>query len=248
MGCWGKSSTGWNWGDYGGGRAFKKKYIKKSAWTRDDDGGRPAKKAFKLCAHDDDRGGWKKTWKKSWDRKDRDDDNDGGYKGWKGKACKRWDRDEDDRDAKCGGKKFWKKFDKKPVICEPEQPDPKPEPEQPDPKPEPPVDVNHAPIITAPGLTLGSFTTTKPGTVVADVDAVDPDGDVLIFSLVDSSDPQSADADMFFVDPQTGVLSFAQKETPHVEPDFAFYQVAVQVSDGELTDTIELDLVMLTGA
>ena len=236
MGCWGKSSWGGNWGSYGGGRSYKKKYIKKSAWKRDDDDNQGGKKAFKFCGNDDWRDGWKKSWKKSWDRKDRDDDNDGGFKGWKFKSCKRWDRDEDDRGGKCGIKKFWKKFDKKPVICEPE-------PEQPE------TEDNNAPEITAPAQPFATFTESNPGIVVTDVDAIDPDGDTLVFSLVESSNPESADADLFVVDPATGVLTFAQQLTLDGSADGdAIYEVAVQVSDGDLTDTIELDLIMLTGA
>ena len=153
------------------------------------------------------------------------------FKAWKDKGCKRWDRDEDDRGGKC-----WKKLNKKPVICEPE-------PEQPEPQ------ENRAPEITSPQPPFITFVNSATGAVAADVDAIDLDGDSLVFSILDTAQPGSADADLFLIDPATGVLRFAQELTltgsANGDPN---YEVAVEVSDGALTDTIELSLFMLSGA
>ena len=241
MGYWSKISWGssWSFKGYGACRSYDRTYNKKKFWANNDDGeGREAPAYQPEDNNSGIRDGWKKFCETPFRKKRCDDDDDGGSKGWKHKkAWKRWERDEDDDR---GGKKFWKKYDKKPVICEP---DPEPEPETPEPQP------NRAPEITSPALAVVTFTNGKPGIEVATIVATDPDGDTLQFSILDANDTDTADGDFFRIDPNTGVLSFLQNATPKGSQDLdSVYEVGIQVSDGELTDTIMLDVAYLTGA
>ena len=240
MGFWGKFSWGSHWSFKGNGvcRPVDRSDNKKKYWVRNDDddcgfGGWKAKKTWKRWDRDDDDDhGWK-GWKakKAWKRWDRDEDDNEGGRFWKGKGWKRRERDEDDRDDSDVKKIIWEK-----VICRPDTE----VPEEQD---------NRAPEITSPSPAIVTFSKGEPGTEVATILANDADGDTLVFSIVDATDSETADGDFFQIDPDTGVLSFVQLAAEDGSRDRdSVYEVGVQVSDGELTDTILLDVVYLTGA
>jgi len=83
----------------------------------------------------------------------------------------------------------------------------------------PPPPINHAPTITSTPIT----TTTLGVEYTYDVDATDPDGDILTFSLI------TKPTDMT-IDPSTGLIRWI----PTLRDT---YPVVVEVSDGSLTDT-----------
>jgi hypothetical protein len=108
---------------------------------------------------------------------------------------------------------------------------------------EPPVEeaVNTAPEITAPGDTNITVNGFRAGTFAADVDAIDADGDTLIFSIVDT--PGKDDGDLFEIDAATGVITVAPQGINRASEDGdTTFTVDVEVTDGEATDTIQLDL------
>lgn len=196
-----------------------------------------------------DKGWGHKKWakKKSW-CEDRDDRDDAPIKAsWKQKSCEKKDfkfdfgtckpikfgcRDEDDRGGHKGWKKkHWeKKFDWKKgcgVVETPEEPE---------------EDVNTAPEIIAPtetDLDVPGFT---HGVIATDVDAIDADGDTLIYSIVDDPDLVE-DGDLFEIDPDTGVITIGASGINRASVDGdTVYAVEVEVSDGQATDSILLQL------
>ncbi|MEO1492586.1 MAG: cadherin repeat domain-containing protein [Pseudomonadota bacterium] len=195
-----------------------------------------------------DKGWGHKKWakKKSWC----DDRDDAPIKAsWTQKSCDKKDfkfdfgtckpitwgcRDDDDR----GGHKGWKKkqWEKQhdwkkgcgPIVTPEEEIE----------------EANTAPEITAPGDTNITVHGFSAGTFAADVDAVDADGDTLVFSIVD--DPSlDEDGDIFEIDPATGVVTVGADGVHRASADGdTEYTVVVEVTDGEATDTIELQLMV----
>lgn len=241
MGCK-ANKKGWFKGDY-----------KKKAW-----GNWKKKWADKKCGRDerDDR-------KDDFDKKIIKTDCDGGFKfkkfGWSSddgcngtskKAWKSWKRK--DSDDGCGNKKGWKKkdFDKKcdwkkipPIECEPE--DETPELPETDGDPQP----NRAPQIIEPTSNLVMIDDTAHDNMITEVNAIDLDGDSLIFKINDSTDPDSADADSFIIDSQTGEITMTGVPSINGSADGDWtYQIEVEVTDGQATDSIILDIMYLTSA
>jgi len=180
----------------------------------------------------DDGCNWKskKAWK-AWKRKD-DDDGCGPKKDWKKKDWKK-----KDLDKKCD----WKKI--KPVECDPE------EEEHPD--TDGPVDqqVNRAPDIIAPTETQIMIDNTAQNSVVSKVEAVDLDGDSLVFKINDTSDADSPDADSFIIDPQTGEVTMIGVPSVFGSADGDWsYQIEVEVTDGQATDNVVLDMLYFASA
>jgi hypothetical protein len=88
------------------------------------------------------------------------------------------------------------------------------------------ADVNEAPVVTAAPDISVEENTTGP---VADVDAVDPDGDTLTYAIVGGPD-----AGDFTIDPTTGELSFVTPpdfENPADDNGDNVYEVQVQATD-----------------
>ncbi len=174
-----------------------------------------------------DGNGW--SWKSRFDR----EDNDGC--GWK-PARKKWRKD-DEKDRKCGRRddddddfgcfKFK-------TTCDSEPPQ---------------AVENRAPEFTSPAPSLLATSNGIQGAEIGRVTAEDLDGDTLVFSIRDANGPESADGDMFLIDAATGTLTWreAVKADGSVDGD-STYEVEIMVSDGELTDTIELDVIYITGA
>ncbi len=198
------------------------------------------------------KGGWgHKSWgDKKWAKKKSwcDDKDDAPVSiSWKQKTCEKKDfkfdfgkckpiefgcRDNDDRGGhKSWKKKHWeKKFDWKKGCGRDEEPE------------TPVEDVNTAPEITAPGDTDITVTGFRAGTFAADVDAIDADGDTLVFSIVD--DPNAdEDGDLFVIDAETGVITVGEAGINRRSEDGdTTYSVEVEVTDGQATDTIQLEL------
>ncbi|MEM6661253.1 MAG: cadherin repeat domain-containing protein [Pseudomonadota bacterium] len=241
---WGKSKS---WGE-----SSSNQPPSKWVWIQEDDHGGKSwgHKKFSWKSHkrdDDDHGGRKSKhdWKKKFCNDDRDDF------GWKSfiDGCRKRDRDEDggrkfkdgcgrrenDGDKGCGWtkKKDWKKFDWK--GCErPEQPEE-------DPNAAPEIIEPTNPTILAAFSPVGSQITTV---VAEDADTED----TLVFSLDDGTAPGS-DAEFFRIDPETGALFVNSVLTPGSSADNdSTYEVTVYVTDGELTDQIDLDIMFYTGA
>lgn len=218
---------------------FKKFKAAKTEWKnakknkcddRDDDGQSAAHtlesllKKFKAA---------KSEWKKAkQDQKD-DHDDDAQTSGGCGGSSKITKTD-DDAGASCSGwktspwkKAWWSKH------CD---------------KDDTPVEeVNNAPTITSPTAPTITVVNTALGAQIATVVAEDLDGDTLEFSIVSANGDESADADMFLIDPVTGQLTIAEALTPFASADGdATYEIEVAVTDGQATDTIELDILLFT--
>jgi len=244
MGCKGSYTFGGKgFKGYNGGwkKKFSKDFTKSKSWE---------KKAwkFKACDKRDDDdfdfggkfGGFKKwNWKKE---------------GW-AKNVKKWGCEDDkkeikiavcfDRDDDGGkgwGKGQYKKWWKKKAVCErPEQPE---EPETPE-LPEVPVDTNNAPVITSPSNDEPLSITPGMTGIVAAVQATDADNDNLEFII----DPSSEDANIFEIDAATGLLSLLGEAMPNGSHDGnSSYEITVEVSDGQASDTIDLIFDYYTGA
>ena len=196
-----------------GGRKFKK------AWSKDY---HEKQKSWRKQDDDDDHGsGHFSKWHWGHRRKKDDDDDHGGWKfggkDWKKKFCKPEPKKCDDDDGGWG--KGWKK---KWVKCDPE--------------PEP--DLNTAPEITAPtnnNIPVAAFDIG----VVADVDAVDADGDQFVFSL------EGPDADRFNIDQDSGEIDLMGQPLSITgsAAGTSIYEVTVVVEDVPEAATDSLDLV-----
>ena len=160
------------------------------------------------------RGHWKK---KGWCRDDRDSHDDGGCWGGRHKHKKAWHRDKDSDGS--SWKSPWKSCNRE----EKETP-------------------NSAPEITNV-LDDDVFVISAKGrSPVVDIDATDPDGDTLIFTL--SGD----DADLFEIDEDTGVIRPAQADT-QANADDTTLELTVTVSDDQgLTDQIDINIMLVTVA
>ena len=152
------------------------------------------------------------------------------FKGWgKRKKC------DDDRDEP--------ETPDQPEVCDP-QPPVIPEEEEPEIS-----DGNNAPTITAPTNPDVLIDVTSQGRVVTQVVAEDLDGDSLVFSINDATDPDSADADLFLIDSATGEISLTGIVSPMGSADGDnSYQIEVEVTDGQEVDSIVLDFVYFTSA
>ncbi|MEP5179451.1 MAG: autotransporter domain-containing protein [Rhizobiaceae bacterium] len=99
------------------------------------------------------------------------------------------------------------------------------------------VAANVAPVITAPNNGKEATVNVPEGTTdVTDVDATDANSDPLEFTIVNGF----GDADHFNIDLQTGVVTFkapAGSKLPSGEEDNMAYDLSVEVSDGELSAT-----------
>ena len=95
---------------------------------------------------------------------------------------------------------------------------------------------NDAPIITSDGGGASASVNILTGnTAATDVDAIDPEGTPLTYSIIGG-----ADAALFSIDPTTGVLTFNNApnfQTPGDADGDNIYDVIVQTSDGTATDT-----------
>lgn len=160
-----------------------------------------------------DKGG--RDWGgRDWDghghRGHRGHDDDGHH--WKGKGFGHFG----------GCKPKWEK------VCEKPEP-PKCEPEQPEP--------NNAPQITGPANGTTLVIADAPNAAIVDVDAIDPDGDTLIFSL------GGDDADHFVIDEETGVIGTSDLPLLDGSADGDTLSIDVTVTDEfGLTDTIQLEI------
>jgi Ca2+-binding RTX toxin-like protein len=99
-------------------------------------------------------------------------------------------------------------------------------------------DVNEGVTITSPA----SSSVLENGTAVATVTASDLDGDAVTFSITGG-----ADAALFALDAETGVLSFLAApdyETPGDADGDNVFDVVVSASDGSLADTQALSIVL----
>lgn len=232
-----KAASCWNFKKKG--YDFKSKFKFKKNDTDDDHGSIKAK-FFKDKFSD----GLKKHWKikKAWKKDNCDDDKDGGSKiDWKKASKDCWKDAVKDHWKKCGDKKPWKKLcdDKLPETPEPPLPPVCELPEEPE---------NAAPVITGPDgmIPVGLF---SAGLVVADVDATDADGDTLVFSINDASNANSPDADLFTIDPETGAITAnAPLGFDGSADGDESYQIEVMVSDGDLSDTMILNLTSFMSA
>jgi serralysin len=90
---------------------------------------------------------------------------------------------------------------------------------------------------------LTNYTVVENSTFVADINATDPDGDDLIFSLLEEDDYRS-----FSIGSTSGMLSF------NVPPDFEYptdqgtnnsYNVTLSVSDGNATNQVDVTVTVL---
>lgn len=172
--------------------------------------------------------GWKKS--KHWKR----DDDDGGSKkkGWKKKE---WSKEDHDK------KYDWKKFGKCGCDCDEEQPEEHPETDG--------GPANRAPNIVAPTKTQILIDNTAQNQVVSKVEATDLDGDTLVFKINDASDADSPDADSFIIDPQTGEITMTGVPSVFGSADGDWsYQIEVEVTDGQATDSVVLDLLYFASA
>ncbi|MBI5953696.1 MAG: cadherin domain-containing protein [Chloroflexi bacterium] len=93
---------------------------------------------------------------------------------------------------------------------------------------------NQAPVIFG-GASL-SVSAPENTTAVARVTALDPDGQLLTYSL------SGADAGKFSINAGTGILSFVTAPDFEAIPSGTVYHVTVQVSDGSLTSTQEVSV------
>lgn len=220
-------------------KAWGWKKMQKKAW----------KKGF---LRDDDDAPRKFKWYEAKRDHDRDDDGDFGWaKGCGARWSKRKHRDDDgcgDRDGwkKGGFKKVWKSKDKD--ICGPGDKRPSP-PDEDFPLPEEPS-VNKAPVFTAPTPSVAtSGAVATAGDAVVQLLAEDPDGDALVFSIMDADGVESADGDFFQVDRDSGMLIWRADAAIGGSADGDnVYEVEIMVSDGQLNDIMQLDVVMAMGA
>ena len=155
--------------------------------------------------------------------------------GFKFKGWGKWKKCDDDRDEP--------ETPKQPEVCEPETPT-VPENEEPGGELS---DGNNAPTIVEPTETTVLINAGSQGQVVTTVVAEDLDGDTLVFSINDATDPDSADADLFMIDPDTGVVTLNGVPTASTDGD-QIYQIEVEVTDGEEVDSIILDFIHFTSA
>lgn len=107
----------------------------------------------------------------------------------------------------------------------------------------PPPPPNQAPVITSDGGgASGSRTVAENGTLAATVAAQDPDGQPVTYSIAGG-----ADAALFTIGAQSGLLSFVSRpdyEAPGDADGNNSYEVVVSASDGSLTDTQALSILV----
>lgn len=254
------SSKAWNtkksWKKDGFKKDYKSKYDKFKKHSDDDCG--PSfdwKKSFKKKDWKKDfKKDWKSDWKFEWKgwKKDGHDNGHDCKVDWKGCkidwSIKRGDCKTDWGKCRDGDKKNYDcKIDLHVCDLRP----PKPDCEEPE-LPEPPVEqANRAPVITGPVDDTIDIGRADVGDIVARVTAEDPDvNDTLVFRILDATDPDSPDADMFLIDPETGVVTLKEDGGPFGSANGdASYLIEVEVEDsGNLTDTIELEFTYFTAA
>ncbi|MFZ4531051.1 MAG: cadherin domain-containing protein, partial [Alsobacter sp.] len=104
------------------------------------------------------------------------------------------------------------------------------------------VNGNETPTITSNGgLATAAVLRAENGTAVTTVTATDPDAIAPLTYSISGGE----DAAHFVIDPNSGVLTFAAPPNFEAPSDFGgnnVYDVIVQVSDGELTDTQQLSV------
>ena len=207
--------------------------IKKWGWADKDGfgcGGWTSKFKFKDCGVDLKIKKWACDWKPKQDNDDgfcgnRNDDCDRGQ--IKFRDCKiDWKGCEVDPPVECKPEIITE------TVCDfPEEPK------------------NTAPEIVAPTNTQILIDESADQNVVTKVVAEDLDDDTLVYSINDATDPDSADADLFTIDSQTGEVMML--EAPHAtgsaDGDWR-YQIEVEVTDGQATDSIILDLLYVSAA
>lgn len=168
------------------------------------------------------KSGWDcgdRGWKKKFNDRDADDRCEGDDDDDQGSSCIR--RCDDDG----GWKKAWG-IKQKAWKFKCQQPEPEPEP-------------NEAPTITAPMSPNVPVTTAQTG-VIVDVDAFDPEGDTLIFTLT------GEDADRFNIDADTGEIDLrgTMLEMNGSTDGDSFYEVTVEVTDGTEGNVDQMDLII----
>jgi Ca2+-binding RTX toxin-like protein len=103
------------------------------------------------------------------------------------------------------------------------------------------LNVGDAPVITSgEGADYATVTASEHGTAAALVEATDPDGAAIVYSL-----SGGADAALFAIDPKTGVLRFLAApdfEAPRDADGDNYYEVVVTASDGTMSDTQDLSI------
>lgn len=108
---------------------------------------------------------------------------------------------------------------------------------------------NNAPEIIAP--TDPSILTGYGGVGTSPVQVVATDADpfdTLIYSIVPEDGGESADAELFLIDPNTGELMIAADLTPFGDENGdGAYEVTVEVTDGTSTTSIDLDIMFTFG-
>ena len=106
------------------------------------------------------------------------------------------------------------------------------------------TDVNDALAITSNGGGIAAYVDVKEEqTAVTTITATDPDGDTLTYGI-----SGGVDADLFMIDSSTGVLTFKTApdyETPIDNNSDGIYEVTVDVSDGALADTQEINVTVI---
>ena len=96
-------------------------------------------------------------------------------------------------------------------------------------------------LTTTPTLKVASGTTE----VIADFNGMDKDGDILTYSLSDSTDDNTGDARYFMIDEATGELRFNPAKMPTLtgsQNSDAIYVITVEVSDGTRTATYPIQI------
>lgn len=216
--------------------------IKKWAWDGDDGfgcGGWKSKFKFKHCNVDLKN----KKWGCDWEPKDGRDDNDDFCDGRdddydrgqiKFRDCKiKWKGCEIESPVNCDSPILCEQDVIEEVVCDyPTEPA-----------------ANNAPTIIAPTERQILIDDSANNNIVSKVVAEDLDGDSLVFSINDATDPDSADAEFFTIDSQSGEILMTEAPGPwgSVDGD-SIYQIEVEVSDGQATDSIILDLLYVTSA
>ncbi len=112
----------------------------------------------------------------------------------------------------------------------------------------PEEETNSAPVFVAPVLTEISVGNVGVGNVLVLALATDADGDTLVYSLAPEDGGNSADAEFFAIDPNTGEMIIAQDVSPFGDEDQdGTYEVTIQVSDGTETVSLDMDIAFTFG-
>lgn len=99
------------------------------------------------------------------------------------------------------------------------------------------TNVNEAPVVAA--IQTSIVESIAAGSVLAQVNAIDPDGDALTYAITSGNEQQ-----LFEIDAQTGEIKLAENAQLDFESQ-AFHDIEISVSDGDTTQSTSVQLSVL---